>query len=99
MLETSVSCQVGFNMIVRMPGDQSLPVYGDLSRPLPNVSGSIEQEEDPWRVRSGPQCIDGLKPARPMTVSPILDLGTAATRPAGVMGIHDQAASGPRQFT
>ena len=99
MLGAGVSGPVEFRMPVGMPGNPRLPVCGDLLRSLPNVSGSIEQEEDPWRIWSGSERIDSSKSAYSQPVSPMLDLGLMTTLSAGMMVVDDQAASGPRQFT
>ena len=81
-----------------VPCDAILPIHRDLLGSLPNECGSIQQEIDPGRKRSGAQGINGGKPACSKAVSQVLHLGMMTTCTANVMVIHDQAPSGPREL-
>jgi hypothetical protein len=79
-----------------MTRNHPLPAFPDLLRPLPNISRSIQRKEDPWRVRSGTQCIHRGEATFPEPVSPMLDLTVMTTLPAGLMVVDDQASMAVR---
>ena len=85
------------SFLVRVPRDQTLPVLGDLPRPLPNIGRCIQQEQHTGRIRFGSESIDHRKPTSAQTAGPMLDLSVVSTCMAGVMVIDDQATSWPCQ--
>ena len=94
----SADLPVMIHLSAGVPCDAILPIHRDLLGSLPNECGSIQQEIDPGRKRSGAQGINGGKPACSKAVSQVLHLGMMTTSAASVVVVYDQAPPRPREL-